>query len=239
MYDIAVVLNVLAGADPADASTKLSAGEIEKDYTQFLKTASLKGARIGIARDFAGPDPETIRITDDAIVTLKKLGAIIVDPIGFPDHLLQMKQPVFTLVRNSEFKALIADYLKTLKPGYPRTLDELIAKASDPKTAYRSPEKLVGLKYSNSVGARSERSRVPGREERGLPRCHGWCRSHFCEIPVGCPGVPDGKPRRLVFFGLQRKHPLRLLQPARSSAVNPRRFSRMKPASPISAFPRA
>jgi len=151
VYDIAVALNVLAGPDPADASTKLSAGRIQEDYTQFLKTDSLKGARIGIARDFTGPDPETIRLTEDAIVTLKKLGAVIMDPIRFPDHLLQMKQPVFTLVRNSEFKVLIADYLRTLKPGYPRTLDELIAKASDPKTAYRSPEKLVGLKYSNSV----------------------------------------------------------------------------------------
>jgi amidase len=151
VYDIAVVLNVLAGADPADTSTKLSAGKVQNDYTEFLKTDSLKGARIGIGRDFAGPDPETIRITEEAIVTLKTLGAVIVDPIRFPDHLLQMKQPVFTLVRNSEFKALIADYLKTLKPGYPRTLDELIAKAEDPKTEYRSPEKLVGLKYSNSV----------------------------------------------------------------------------------------
>jgi amidase len=151
VYDIAVVLNVLAGVDPADASTTLSAGRIPKDYTQFLKTGSLKGARIGIGRDFVGPDPETIRVFEEAIVTLRQLGAVIVDPITFPDHLLQMKQPVFTLVRNSEFKALIAEYLKTLNPGFPRTLDELIAKAEDPKTAYRSPEKLVGLKYSSSV----------------------------------------------------------------------------------------
>jgi amidase len=151
VYDIAVALNVLAGADPADASTRRSAGRVPKDYTQFLDTGSLKGARIGIGRDFTGPDPETIRITEEAIVRLKQLGAIIVDPISFPDHLLQMKQPVFTLVRNSEFKALIADYLQTLKPGYPRTLEELIAKAEDPKTAYRSPEKLVGLKYTNAV----------------------------------------------------------------------------------------
>jgi amidase len=151
VYDVAVVLNVLAGADPADATTRRSAGRVQKDYTQFLETGSLKGARIGIGRDFTGPDPETIRITEEAIVTLKTLGAVIVDPIRFPAHLLQMKQPVFTLVRNSEFKALIAEYLKTLKPGYPRTLDELIAKAEDPKTAYRSPEKLVGLKYTSAV----------------------------------------------------------------------------------------
>lgn len=151
VYDVAVVLNVLAGPDRADDSTKLSAGKVQKDYTQFLKAGSLKGARIGIARDFTGPDPETIRITEEAIATLKTLGAVVVDPVKFPDHLLQMKQPVFTLVRNSEFKALIADYLKTLKPGYPRTLEELIAKAADPKTQYRSPEKLVGLRYTSSV----------------------------------------------------------------------------------------
>ena len=151
VHDVAVVLNVMAGPDPADATTTLSAGKVEQDYTQFLRAGSLKGARIGIGRDFTGPDPETIRITEDAIITLKKLGAVIVDPISFPAHLLQMKQPVFTLVRNSEFKALIADYLKTLKPGYPRTLEQLIAKAEDPMTGYRSPEKLVALKYSNSV----------------------------------------------------------------------------------------
>jgi amidase len=151
VHDLAVVLNVLAGIDPADATTRRSAGRIPSDYTRLLQTGSLTGARIGIGRDFTGPDPEVIRITGEAIVTLRKLGAVIVDPIRFPDHLLQMKQPVFTLVRNAEFKALIADYLETLKPGYPRTLDELIAKAEDPKTAYRSPEKLVGLKYSNAV----------------------------------------------------------------------------------------
>jgi len=151
VYDVAVALNVLAGLDPADASTRRGAGRVQKDYTRFLRTGTLKGARIGVARDFTGPDPETIRITEQAIATLKQLGAVIVDPVGFPDHLLQMKQPVFTLVRNSEFKALIAGYLATLKPGYPRTLEELIAKAEDPKTAYRSPEKLVGLKYTNAV----------------------------------------------------------------------------------------
>ena len=151
VYDVAVVLNVLAGRDRADDSTTLSAGKVQKDYSQSLRTGSLKGARIGIGRDFTGPDAETIRITEAAIVTLKTLGAVIVDPIRFPDHLLQMKQPVFTLVRNSEFKALMADYLKTLKPGYPRTLEELIAKAEDPKTQYRSAAKLVGLKYTNSV----------------------------------------------------------------------------------------
>lgn len=151
VYDAAAVLNVIAGADPADAVTRQSRGKVERDYTRFLKAGSLRGARIGVARDFMGPDPETIRLTEEAIARLRTLGAVVVDPVRFPDYLLQMKQPVFTLVRNTEFKALIAEYLKTLKPGYPRTLDDIIARAADPAAGYRSPEKLVALRYSNSV----------------------------------------------------------------------------------------
>src|SRR5579872_4262542 len=151
VYDIAVALSVMAGPDPADDSTKLGAGKVQKDYTKFLKAGALKGARIGVARDFWGPDAETNRINEEAIATMKERGAIIVDPVRFPAYLLEIKQPLFVLIRNSEFKGMIADYLKTLKPGYPRTLDELIAKASDPETGYRSPEKLVGFKYTASV----------------------------------------------------------------------------------------
>jgi amidase len=151
VYDIAVALSVIAGPDPADDSTKLGASKVQKDYTKFLKVGSLKGARIGIARDFWGRDAETNRINEDAIATLKKNGAVIIDPVRFPAYLLAIKQPLFVLVRNSEFKAMIADYLRTLKPGYPRTLDEIIAKASDPQTGYRSPEKLVGFRYTASV----------------------------------------------------------------------------------------
>jgi amidase len=151
VYDVAVVLNVIAGPDPKDAATGQGVGKVESDYTKFLKLGALKGARIGIARDFWGQDPETVRITEESVVTLKKLGATIVDPVEFPDYLLKIKDPLFTLIRNSEFKAMIADYLQTLTPGYPRTLDELIAKASDPETRYRSPEKLVGLKYTASA----------------------------------------------------------------------------------------
>jgi amidase len=61
-----------------------------------------------------------------------------------------MKEPLFSLIRNSEFKAQFGDYLKTLQPGYPRTLDELVAKANEPGSCYldRSPEKAFALKYT-------------------------------------------------------------------------------------------
>jgi len=152
VYDIAVSLGVMTGVDPADPATQKSKGKFEKDYTKFLKIGSLKGARIGVARDFMGQDPETDRIMEETIVTLKNLGAEVVDPVKYPDYILQAKQALSSLIMASEFKTQIADYLKTTKPGYPKTFDDLVERANDPKTGYRSPEKAYALKYTAQVG---------------------------------------------------------------------------------------
>ena len=140
----------LAGVDPTDAITQESAGRFETDYTQFLEVGSLVGARIGIGRDFLGSDPETIRIFDEAMVMLERLGAVIVDPVRFPDYVHAMKEPIFPLIRNAEFKAQIADYFETLRPGSPRTVDELTARANAPGSCYldSSPEKAFALQYT-------------------------------------------------------------------------------------------
>ena len=150
VYDVALVLGVMAGVDPTDAITQESAGRFETDYTQFLEVGSLVGARIGIGRDFLGSDPETIRIFDEAMVMLERLGAVIVDPVRFPDYVHAMKEPIFPLIRNAEFKAQIADYFETLRPGSPRTVDELTARANAPGSCYldSSPEKAFALQYT-------------------------------------------------------------------------------------------
>ncbi len=147
VYDIAASLSVMAGVDPADSATQAGAGKAEADYTKFLKKGALKGARIGVARDFFKQNAETDRVMEAAIAKLKELGATVIDPVNYPEYVLQARQPLLTMVMNSEFKAQIATYLSTLKPGYPRTLSELVAKASDPATNYRSPEKRDGMKH--------------------------------------------------------------------------------------------
>ena len=152
VYDVAVALGVMTGVDTADDATKKSAGKFEKDYTKFLKIGSLKGARIGIARDFSGKDPEVDRVVNEAVATLTKLGAVVVDPVKYPDFVLQSKGGLATLLMASEFKTQIGDYLKTTKPQYPKTFDDLVARSNDPKTGYRSPEKAYGLKYTAEKG---------------------------------------------------------------------------------------
>jgi len=151
VYDVAVALGVMTGVDSHDPASVASAGKFQKDYTKFLKLGSLKGARIGVARDFMGKDAEVDRIMEASIATLKERGAIIVDPVKYPDYLLQAKQPIYNLLVASEFKAQLTEYLHTLKPGYPKSFDEIVAKANDPATGYRSPEKAFALKYTASI----------------------------------------------------------------------------------------
>ena len=93
---------------------------------------------------------ETDRVVKESVATLKKLGAVVID-IKYPDYLIQLRAPLLNLVMASEFKSQIADYLKTTKPQYPKTLDDLVARANDPAVGYRSPEKAYGLKYTAAV----------------------------------------------------------------------------------------
>jgi amidase len=150
VFDVATALGVMAGVDPADAATKASEGKFERDYTRHLQRGALKNARIGIARDFMGKDGGTDRIVEDAVATLTRLGAVVVD-VKYPDYILQSKQGLYNLIVSSEFKAQIEEYLKTAEPRYPHSLAEILARANDPSTAYRSPEKAVALKYTASI----------------------------------------------------------------------------------------
>ncbi|ATC64788.1 glutamyl-tRNA amidotransferase [Nibricoccus aquaticus] len=150
VYDIAVSLNVMTGVDSHDDATKKSAGKFEKDYTKFLKPGSLKGARIGVARDFTGKNPETDRVFNEALATLTKLGATVID-VNYPAYLLEGRGGIYSLIMATEFKAQITDYLKTTSAKYPKTFDDLVTLANDPKTGYKAPGKAYALKYTASV----------------------------------------------------------------------------------------
>jgi amidase len=150
-YDIAVALNVMAGVDPADPMTAWSKGHIAKDYTAFLKKGSLKGVRLGIARDFDGKDPAVDAVFKQALDTLRALGATTID-FHYPPFMLEGRADAFSTVVQSEFKWQIADYLKkNTGPSYPKTLDDIVRLANDPATGYPSPQKAFGFKYTASV----------------------------------------------------------------------------------------
>ena len=128
VYDVAAALGVMTGLDTADAATKKSDGKFETDYTKALKVDALKGARIGIARDFLGADPDVDWVVDASLEAMRKAGATVVD-VRYPKWLLDAKEEFYNAIRRPEFTAQIADYLKTLGPSYPKTLAEMIARA--------------------------------------------------------------------------------------------------------------
>ena len=126
--DIAVVLGLLTGIDPADAATKKSDGRFDSDYTKYLDINALKGARIGIARDFLGQDAEVDWVVEASLTAMRAAGATIVD-VRLPKWLLDAKGEFYTAVRYPEFPVQLQQYLATLGPSYPKTLSELSERA--------------------------------------------------------------------------------------------------------------
>jgi amidase len=88
----------------------------------------LKGARIGIARDFLGQDTDVDWVMESSLEAMRKHGATIVD-VRLPKWLLDAKGEYYNAIRYPEFVVQIADYLKTLGPKYPKTITELVEQA--------------------------------------------------------------------------------------------------------------
>jgi Asp-tRNA(Asn)/Glu-tRNA(Gln) amidotransferase A subunit family amidase len=83
--DAARMLDVLAGADPADSVTAASAGHIAETYTSFLDAGALRGARLGVVRSLSnrrGHDPEVLQRFEEAIAELRRLGATVIDSVS-------------------------------------------------------------------------------------------------------------------------------------------------------------
>ena len=128
VYDVAATLSVIAGVDPADAATKTGEGRTVADYTQSLKADALKGARIGIARDFLGQDTDVDWAVEASLDAMRKQGATVID-VRLPKWLLDAKGEYYNAIRYPEFVVQIAAYLKTLGPKYPKSITELIDRA--------------------------------------------------------------------------------------------------------------
>lgn len=128
VYDIAAMLGVMAGPDTADPVTARGQGQARADYTSGLNSGALKGARIGVARDFMGADEEVDWVVESALDAMRRAGATTVD-VRYPRWILDGKGEFYNAIRWPEFPVQIAQYLATTGPKYPKTIDDLIEKA--------------------------------------------------------------------------------------------------------------
>lgn len=81
--DAAILLGVIAGADPNDAATSLTRQTATwTDYSGFLRT-DLKNKRIGIAKQFFGKNAAVDKAIEATFTELERAGAKLVD-VKFP-----------------------------------------------------------------------------------------------------------------------------------------------------------
>jgi len=81
--DTAIVLQVIAGPDPADPVTAAGRDHVDANYGASLTPDGLKGARLGVlhhAYDTPTLDPDVKAVFAGAIGELQNLGATVIDP---------------------------------------------------------------------------------------------------------------------------------------------------------------
>ncbi|MEJ7700549.1 MAG: amidase [Pyrinomonadaceae bacterium] len=120
--DAAILLSALTAVDGRDSATAQNNKKAEKDYTRFLQKDGLRGARIGVVRQFWGKNADVDKISTDALDVIKQAGATLVD-VKFPT-LGKFGDAEFEVLLY-EFKADLEKYLLERNAPY-KTLTELI-----------------------------------------------------------------------------------------------------------------
>jgi len=122
--DAAALLGAMTGVDSRDPATGASAGK-PTDYTGFLDTQALRGARIGVARNFFGWHPRVDRLMETALEGMRREGAVLVDPASLPSR--QGLGDAEHLVMLYEFKTGLNAYFASLGPNAPvKSVKDLI-----------------------------------------------------------------------------------------------------------------
>jgi amidase len=172
--DAAVLLTILAGVDPRDPETQRSRTDMGIDYTRSLDPNGLRGMRIGVPRKrFFGYNDAVDRLTEEAIRTMSRLGAKIVDPANidsagkFDDSELE--------VLLYEFKADLNSYLAGLGRNVRvKTLADIIRFNDDNKARempffgqelfHQAQEKgpLTSTKYKTALARNRRLARAEG-----------------------------------------------------------------------------
>jgi amidase len=125
--DAALLLDVMAGYDPADPITAFGNGRMPPSYTQLLRRDALKGARIGVMTNMFGTaarHAEVNRVMEGVVARMAALGAVVVR-FDMPEY-----DTLAGVVSTSDFEArtVMDRYFAALGPGAPiKSFAELVA----------------------------------------------------------------------------------------------------------------
>jgi len=124
--DAAILLNDMAGYDPADKSTGLIKDKTLPDYTSSLRGDGFRNKRIALLTTNLGEDPDVIRVVRQAVEDLKKLGAQVTEA-----DIPELHMPALVSnndVQRWEQKIYFNKYLKELGDRAPvKSIEEYVA----------------------------------------------------------------------------------------------------------------
>jgi amidase len=157
--DLAVLLDVTVGVDPADPQTAVTTGKILSSYRAGLKGDAIKGARLGVVRSLFGTatdDQEVTGIVNKALEALEKAGAEVTDVVvpGL-DDLLRDSSMI-----NSDFKFDLAEYLARAENPPVKSLGEILDRGlyhAALESAFRARNAVESRESDDSRRARIKR----------------------------------------------------------------------------------
>ena len=125
--DASILLGALVGVDELDAATHKCEGRVQQDYSSFLDSMGLKGAKIGVfqngSKAFYESEEYNAELFEDAIQTLNEEGALVIEDIEIPSFHREWKRTVLL----SELKHSLENYLVKLPSHLPvHSISELI-----------------------------------------------------------------------------------------------------------------
>ena len=119
VMDASILLGALVGVDNLDAATHKNIGRLQRDYSTFLDSTGLRGAKIGLfkgaSKAFYGSEEYDAGLFEDAIQTLNQEGALVTEDIEIPSFHREWKRVVLV----SELKHSLENYLSKLPSHLP------------------------------------------------------------------------------------------------------------------------
>jgi amidase len=196
--DIATVLNVIAGPDPRDLTV---VAREAVDYGAALERATLRGARLGIVRDYMGLHAGADAVIESAIQLMRAEGAEVVEAT-LPRFLPGVVLGSYEAIRDAEFPVQIAEYLSSLPdPSLPKSHadvlrlgEELLEKPQRPWVANRVRVEAHRREASTSINGQPYLSAL--NEARKMVRdVLTWM---IAEYKLDALISPTSRPARLI-----------------------------------------